>query len=146
MVKGYDPRQKLGRLFVPKYEIGDLLVQVSFLFNSNDKFFAFEIRTGKKSKDRYHKVTEAARYMSKLFGTKWGTPTKYFSPLQEQVTNNAGMMYRLWVFDNVEVVTYLCRGNGKTFYVRGIVLNKTIVSEKKTKASSLNISSESSRS
>ncbi len=61
---GYDPLGQTtqnDRLVIPVYELGDLPVEVSFMFNRNGKFHCFEIRTGRVDMDRYAKVVDAVK-------------------------------------------------------------------------------------
>ena len=69
MKMGYEPFGQMGkgeRVVLPMFNFGELPVQVSFIFNANDKFYAFEIRTGKVEASRRFKAIEAAEYMSWL--------------------------------------------------------------------------------
>lgn len=96
MKMGFDPKGQGGnRLVISEYRIGDLPVQVDFIFNQNNKFCAYELRTGRVDKGRYPKVIEAAKYLSGLFSQKWGTPTSKNYPRMEEI-KRSGTLYWTW--------------------------------------------------
>ena len=75
MKMGYDTYDQGGHTQVPVFKFGDLPVQVDFIFNKNEKFYAFEIRTGRVEEARKGKAFEAVEYMSEQFTLKYGKPS-----------------------------------------------------------------------
>ena len=78
MKLGYEPYGQSGegeRVVIPVFMFGELPVQVDFIFNENDKFYSFEIRTGRVERARLSKSFEAVAYMSEQFTLKYGKPS-----------------------------------------------------------------------
>ena len=79
MKLGYEPYGQSGegeRVVIPVFMFGELPVQVDFIFNKNDKFYSFEIRTGRVEEARKGKAIEAVEYMSEQFTLKYGKPSQ----------------------------------------------------------------------
>ncbi|WP_407440911.1 hypothetical protein [Fibrobacter sp.] len=76
MKMGYDAYDQGGHVQIPVFKFGELPVQVDFIFNKNDKFYAFELRTGRVEEARRGKTIEAVDYMSEQFTLKYGKPSQ----------------------------------------------------------------------
>ncbi|MCQ2092981.1 MAG: hypothetical protein MJY85_09905 [Fibrobacter sp.] len=137
MKLGYEPygqRGKGERVVIPVYMFGELPVQVDFIFNKNDKFYSFEIRTGRVERNRLFKSFEAADYMSRQFTLKYGKPSgppsiTEESPLKEKVLN----LYQQWFAVKVlNAATAIVQKNDRYFAV-GTVTHRTLATEKRIK-------------
>jgi hypothetical protein len=128
---GYNPmgQGSSDRVVIPVYKMGDLPVEVTFFFNSNNKFFSFELRTGRLPKEKYPKVIEAAKYMSKAFERKYGKASKKHYPRQEEVKHGFRTFYWNWALSRSEIYTSLCAMDGR-YFVIGSVTNKSLAQEK----------------
>lgn len=65
-------RSVSDHIVIPVYKFGDLPVQVDFVFNKDDRFYSFQIRTGRVERSRLAKAFDAAAYMSEQFTLKYG--------------------------------------------------------------------------
>ena len=95
MKMGYDTYDQGGHTQVPVFKFGDLPVQVDFIFNKNDKFYAFEIRTGRVEEARKGKAIEAVEYMSEQFTLKYGKPSAD-PAVQEHTLRSGRNIYQEW--------------------------------------------------
>ena len=132
MKLGYEPYGGEGdRVVIPVFMFGELPVQVDFLFNKNDKFFSFEIRTGRVERARLSKSFEAAAYMSEQFTLKYGKASgnpaiDETSSLKESVLN----LYQQWFSVKVlNICTALVQKDNRFFAV-GSVTHRTLATEK----------------
>ena len=135
MKMGYEPYGQSGkageRVVVPVFKFGDLPVQVDFIFNSNEKFSSFEIRTGRVERSRLGKAFEAVDYMSEQFTLKYGKPSgapaiSETSVLKESVRN----FYLQWFsVSSLDVNTAVIQIDGRYFAV-GSVTQRTLSREK----------------
>lgn len=139
MKLGYEPYGQRGegeRVVIPVFMFGDLPVQVDFIFNKNDKFYSFEIRTGRVERARLSKSFEAVDYMSEQFTLKYGKPSatpaiSEGSALKESILN----IYQQWFAVKVlNVYTGLVQKGGRFFAV-GSVTHRTLATEKLAKGS-----------
>lgn len=132
---GYQPYGQSGkageRVVVPIFKFGDLPVQVDFIFNSNEKFSSFEIRTGRVEAARKNKAYEAVEYMSDQFTLKYGKPSGApaigeESVLKESVRN----FYQQWFsISSLDVNTAIIVIDGRYFAV-GSVTQRNLTREK----------------
>lgn len=135
MRMGYQPYGQSGkageRVVVPVFKFGDLPVQVDFIFNSNEKFSSFEIRTGRVEAARKGKAYEAVEYMSDQFTLKYGKPSgnpaiSEESSLKESVRN----FYQQWFsVSSLDVNTAIIVIDGRYFAV-GSVTQRNLTREK----------------
>lgn len=128
---GYDPlgqTTQADRLIIPVYELGDLPVEVTFMFNRNGKFHSFEIRTGRVEAERYAKVVDAVRYMSEQFELKYGTSTKQSYPRPEEIRSGYRAFFRQWNNSELEIYTSISSMDGRYFSV-GSVTHKILSRE-----------------
>jgi hypothetical protein len=139
MKMGYEPYGQSGegeRVVIPVFKFGELPVQVDFIFNQNDKFYAFEIRTGRVEESRKNKAIEAATYMSEQFTLKYGKPSgnpaiDETSSLKENLLN----LYQQWFSVKVlNIYTALVQKDGRYFVV-GSVTHRKLATEKNLGAS-----------
>ncbi|MCQ2109569.1 MAG: hypothetical protein MJZ05_12505 [Fibrobacter sp.] len=137
MKLGYEPYGQRGegeRVVIPVFMFGELPVQVDFIFNKNDKFYSFEIRTGRVERARLSKSFEAVDYMSEQFTLKYGKASgapaiSETSNLRENVLN----IYQQWYAVKVlNVCTALVQKGGRYFAV-GSVTHRTLATEKSAK-------------
>lgn len=128
---GFDPlgqASQTDRLVIPVYELGDLPVEVSFMFNRNGKFHCFEIRTGRVEMDRYAKVVEAVRYMSEQFELKYGPSAKQSFPRPEEIRSGYRAFVRQWSHNTLEIYTSISSMDSRYFSV-GSVTHKALSRE-----------------
>lgn len=139
MKKGYEPYGQTGvgeRVVIPVYMFGELPVQVDFIFNKNDKFYAFEIRTGRVERARLSKTFEAVAYMSDQFTLKYGKPSgapaiNEVSSLKENVHN----LYQEWFSVKIlDAYTAVIQKGGR-YYAVGSVTHRQLATEAETKRS-----------
>ena len=133
MKKGYEPYGQTGigeRVVIPVYMFGELPVQVDFIFNKNDKFYAFEIRTGRVERARLSKTFEAVAYMSDQFSLKYGKSSgapaiNETSPLKENVHN----FYQEWFsVKSLNAYTAVVQ-KGSRYYAVGSVTHRQLATE-----------------
>ncbi|SHK86473.1 hypothetical protein SAMN05720468_10868 [Fibrobacter sp. UWEL] len=135
MKMGYQPYGQSGkegeRVVVPIFKFGELPVQVDFIFNSNEKFSSFEIRTGRVERSRMSKAFEAVEYMSDQFTLKYGKPNSNprideESNLKEGVRN----FYLEWLsVSTLDINTAVVQIEGRYFAV-GTVTHRLLSNEK----------------
>ena len=134
MKLGYEPYGQSGegeRVVIPVFMFGELPVQVDFIFNKNDKFYSFEIRTGRVECARLNKSFEAVAYMSEQFTLKYGKPSgnpaiDETSALKESILN----LYQQWFSQKIlNIYTALVQKDGRYFAV-GSVTHRKLASEK----------------
>jgi hypothetical protein len=139
MKLGYEPYGQSGegeRVVIPVFMFGELPVQVDFIFNKNDKFYSFEIRTGRVERARLSKSFEAVAYMSEQFTLKYGKPSgnpaiDETSSLKENLLN----LYQQWFSVKVlNIYTALVQKDGRYFVV-GSVTHRKLATEKNASAS-----------
>ncbi|MBR6453331.1 MAG: hypothetical protein IKS97_01935 [Fibrobacter sp.] len=133
MKKGYEPYGQTGigeRVVIPVYMFGELPVQVDFIFNKNDKFYAFEIRTGRVERARLGKTFEAVAYMSDQFTLKYGKASgnpaiSELSSLKENVHN----FYQEWFsVKTLNAYTAVVQ-KGNRYYAVGSVTHRLLATE-----------------
>jgi hypothetical protein len=139
MKLGYEPYGQSGegeRVVIPVFMFGELPVQVDFIFNKNDKFYSFEIRTGRVEHARLGKAFEAVAYMSEQFTLKYGKPSANpaideTSVLKESLLN----LYQQWFsVKTLNIYTAVVQKDGR-FYVVGSVTHRKLASEKESNGS-----------
>ena len=134
MKLGYDPYGQVGsasdRVIIPVYMLAELPVQVDFLFNKNEKFYAFEIRTGRMEQMRLNKVFDAVAYMSDHFTVKYGKPSKVPSLKEQDIKENVHNIYQEWFgVKFLDIYTAIIKKDGR-FYTIGSVTHRTLAKEK----------------
>jgi hypothetical protein len=134
MKLGYDPYGQVGsasdRVIIPVYMLAELPVQVDFLFNKNEKFYAFEIRTGRMEQLRLNKVFDAVAYMSDHFTVKYGKPSKAPSLQEQDIKVNVHNIYQEWFgVKFLDIYTAIIQKDGR-FYTIGSVTHRTLAKEK----------------
>lgn len=134
MKLGYEPQGQSGagkRMVIPVFMFGELPVQVDFLFNKNDKFYSFEIRTGRVERSRMNKAFEAVAYMSEQFTLKYGKPSG--APAVDEsslLKDNVPNLYQQWLsVKTLNAYTALLQRDGRFFAV-GAVTHRTLANEK----------------
>lgn len=143
MKMGYEPYGQMGageRVVLPMFRFGELPVQVSFIFNGNDKFYAFEIRTGKVEESRKFKAIEAAEYMSDQFTLKYGKPAQTPTVNETNLVDGRNNYQEWYGVKLLNAFTAVIKKGGK-YFVLGYVEHRTLMKEtaggktKKEKAS-----------
>ena len=143
MKMGYEPYGQMGareRVVLPMFRFGELPVQVSFIFNGNDKFYAFEIRTGKVEESRKFKAIEAAEYMSDQFTLKYGKPAQAPTVNETNLVDGRNNYQEWYGVKLLNAFTAIIKKGGK-YFVLGYVEHRTLMKEtaggktKKEKAS-----------
>ena len=133
MKLGYEPYGQSGegeRVVIPVFMFGELPVQVDFIFNKNDKFYAFEIRTGRVERARLNKAFEAVAYMSDQFTLKYGKASgvpaiSESSTLKENVHN----LYQEWFsVKALDAYTAIIQ-KGNRYYAVGSVTHRQLANE-----------------
>lgn len=137
MKLGYDAFDQGGHIQIPVFKFGDLPVQVDFIFNKNDKFYAFEIRTGRVEAARKGKALEAVEYMSEQFSLKYGKASQD-PTLVESMLREGNNIYQEWYsVKTLDIVTSVVVKDNR-YFVAGVVqhrlLAKEAVNVKKAKA------------
>src|SRR5690554_988113 len=137
MLLGYDPYDQVGsasrRVIIPVYMLAELPVQVDFLFNQNEKFYAFEIRTGRVEYSRLNKVFEAAAYMSNHFTLKYGKASKNPSLTETAIKPNLHNIYQEWFgIKTLDIYTAIIQKDGR-FYTIGSVTQRNLAKESSKK-------------
>ena len=133
MKKGYEPYGQSGigeRVVIPVFMFGELPVQVDFIFNKNDKFYAFEIRTGRVERARLSKTFEAVAYMSDQFSLKYGKSSgapaiSETSTLKENVHNFNQEWFSVKTLNAYTAVVQ----KGSRYYAVGSVTHRQLANE-----------------
>ena len=131
MKMGYEPFGQMGqgeRVVLPMFNFGELPVQVSFIFNANDKFYAFEIRTGKVEASRRFKALEAAEYMSEQFSLKYGKPSQAPTLVEANIKEGRNN-YQEWFGVKVLNAFTAVVGKSNRYFVLGYVEHRTLAKE-----------------
>ena len=131
MKMGYEPYGQMGageRVVLPMFRFGELPVQVSFIFNGNDKFYAFEIRTGKVEESRKFKAIEAAEYMSDQFSLKYGKPAAAPTVNETNLVEGRNNFQEWYGIKLLNAFTAVIKKNGK-YFVLGYVEHRTLMKE-----------------
>lgn len=143
MKMGYEPYGQMGageRVVLPMFRFGELPVQVSFIFNGSDKFYAFEIRTGKVEESRKFKAIEAAEYMSDQFTLKYGKPAQAPTVNETNLVEGRNNYQEWYGVKLLNAFTAVIK-KGSKYFVLGYVEHRTLMKEtagskpKKEKAS-----------
>lgn len=117
-----------NQVVIPMYNLGDLPVEVAFRFNRQDKFFSYEIRTGKLEKIRFNKVLEAADYMTEQLEQLYGVRNRKFEPEMQELQDNRYAHYCLWENNNYDVLSLL-RAVDARYFTQGIITHKALARE-----------------
>ena len=133
MKLGYEPYGQSGegeRVVIPVFMFGELPVQVDFIFNKNDKFYAFEIRTGRVERARLSKTFEAVGYMSDQFTLKYGKASG--APAINETSNlkeNVHNLYQEWFsVKALDAYTAVIQ-KGNRYYAVGSVTHRQLATE-----------------
>ena len=131
MKMGYEPYGQMGkgeRVVLPMFRFGELPVQVSFIFNANDKFYAFEIRTGKVEDSRKFKAIEAAEYMSEQFTLKYGKAAALPTVNENNLVEGRNNFQEWYGVKLLNAFTAVIKKGGK-YFVLGYVEHRTLMKE-----------------
>lgn len=138
---GYEPygtAESSDRIVIPVYMMGDLPVQVDFLFNRNDKFYSFEIRTGRIEERRLPKIFEAIDYMGEQFSLKYGTPGQEPPNWTGSDIHSGTNLYQEWFgVRTLNVSTAIICKDG-LFYTVGMVTHRTLAKETESAKKAVN--------
>lgn len=128
MKMGYDTYDQGGHVQIPVFKFGDLPVQVDFIFNKNDKFYAFEIRTGRVEEARRGKTVEAVDYMSEQFTLKYGQPSQD-PAVNENNLREGRNVYQQWLgVKTLNAVTSVYNSDNR-YYAVGVVEHRGLAKE-----------------
>lgn len=129
---GYDvlgQSKNSDRIIIPVFMMGDLPVQVNFLFNKNGKFYSLEFRTGRIETQRMRKLFEAAEYISYQFSLKFGKPNRIFSLDENNVLSGVHNVFREWTSNkNYNIYTAVIE-NDYRYYTVGIITHQALAKE-----------------
>lgn len=128
MKMGYDTFDQGGHIQVPVFKFGELPVQVDFIFNKNEKFYAFEIRTGRVEEARRSKAIEAVEYMSEQFTLKYGKPSGD-PTVNEMNLRNGRNIYQEWYGVKVLNAATSVIQQGNKYFAVGVVEHRTLAKE-----------------
>ena len=132
---GYEPygmAESADRIVIPVFMMGELPVQVDFLFNRNGKFYSFEIRTGKVEGNRLEKVFDAIDYMGEQFNLKYGKGVK--KKISEQTELHHGVnLYKEWFAVRSLNISTAIVVNDNRYYSIGIVVHRELAKEMQKK-------------
>jgi len=133
MKKGYEPYGQSGigeRVVIPVFMFGELPVQVDFIFNKNDKFYSFEIRTGRVERARMGKTFEAVAYMSDRFTLKYGKPSATPAISESsRLKDNVHNFYQEWFSVKALNAYTAVVQKGNRFYAVGSVTHRQLAVE-----------------
>lgn len=132
MKLGYEPYGRSGegeRVVIPVYMLADLPVQVDFIFNKNDKFYAFEIRTGRVERARLSKSFEAVGYMSEQFTLKYGQSSQEATLKESDLREGIHNLYQQWFsVKALDIYTAIVQKDGRYFAI-GTVTHRNLAKE-----------------
>ncbi len=132
MKLGYDPigsSDGADRIVIPVYMMDELPVQVDFLFNKNDHFYAFEVRTGRMEADRLSKVFEALDYMSDEFAALYGKKVRTTALQEADIKPGIHNLYKQWTnHKTLNVYTAIIYKDGR-YYTVGSVTSRKLSKE-----------------
>lgn len=132
MKLGYDPlgsSDSADRVVIPVYMMDELPVQVDFLFNKNDHFYAFEVRTGRMEVDRLPKVFEALDYMSDKFSDRYGKKVRTTELQEADIKPSVHNLYKQWTnHKTLNIYTAIIYKDGR-YYTVGSVTNRKFAKE-----------------
>jgi hypothetical protein len=136
MKMGYEPYGQSGegeRVVIPVFKFGELPVQVDFIFNQNDKFYAFEIRIGRVEESRKNKAIEAATYMSEQFTLKYGKPVEPATVDETNIKNGRNIYQEWFSVKALNAFTSVVKNNNR-YFVMGVVEHRGLAKEQSKKA------------
>ncbi len=132
MKLGYDPigsSDGADRIVIPVYMMDELPVQVDFLFNKNDHFYAFEVRTGRMEADRLPKVFEALDYMSEEFSDRYGKKIRTTALQESDIKPGIHNLYKQWTgHKTLNIYTAIIYKDGR-YYTVGSVTSRKFAKE-----------------
>ncbi len=132
MKLGYDPlgsSDAADRIVIPVYMMDELPVQVDFLFNKNDHFYAFEVRTGRMEADRLPKVFEALEYMSEKFTARYGKKVRTTEIRESDIKPGVHNLYKQWTaHKTLNIYTAIIFKDGR-YYTVGSVTSRKLAKE-----------------
>lgn len=132
MKLGYDPlgsSDGADRIVIPVYMMDELPVQVDFLFNKNDRFYAFEVRTGRMEADRLPKVFEALEYMSEKFTLRYGKKVRTTQLQESDIKPGVHNLYKQWIaHKTLNIYTAIIFKDGR-YYTVGSVTSRKFAKE-----------------
>ena len=132
MKLGYDPlgsSDGADRVVIPVYMMDELPVQVDFLFNKNDHFYAFEVRTGRMEVDRLPKVFEALEYMSDKFAERYGKKIRTTELQEADIKPSVHNLYKQWTnHKTLNIYTAIIYKDGR-YYTVGSVTSRKFAKE-----------------
>lgn len=132
MKLGYDPlgsADGADRIVIPVYMMDELPVQVDFLFNKNDRFYAFEVRTGRMEADRLPKVFEALEYMSEKFTVRYGKKIRTTELRESDIKPGVHNLYKQWTgHKTLNIYTAIIFKDGR-YYTVGSVTSRKFAKE-----------------
>lgn len=132
MKLGYDPlgsSDGADRVVVPVYMMDELPVQVDFLFNKNDNFYAFEVRTGRMEAERLPKVFEALEYMSEKFTARYGKKVRTTDLRESDIKPGVHNLYKQWTGHKaLNIYTAIIYKDGR-YYTVGSVTSRKFAKE-----------------
>ncbi len=132
MKLGYDPlgsADGADRVVIPVYMMDELPVQVDFLFNKNDHFYAFEVRTGRMEADRLPKVFEALEYMSEKFTARYGKKIRTTELRESDIKPGVHNLYKQWTsHKTLNIYTAIIFKDGR-YYTVGSVTSRKFAKE-----------------
>ena len=131
MKLGYEPYGQSGegeRVVIPVFMFGELPVQVDFIFNKNDKFYSFEIRTGRVERARLSKSFEAVAYMSEQFTLKYGKPAGSPTVTETNLVEGRNNYQEWYGVKLLNAFTAVIQKSGK-YFVLGYVEHRTLMKE-----------------
>lgn len=137
MKMGYEPfgqRAAGDHIVIPVYNFGELPVQVDFIFNKNDSFYSFEIRTGRVERARLSKAFEAARYMSEQFTLKYGKSSGAPAIDENSVLKDGFRnLFQQWFAVKALDVDIAIIQKDDRYFVLGTVVHRKLATEKKVR-------------
>lgn len=111
-------------MWVKNFSIGDEKVEVTFFFDNNRKFYAFEIQPGKYSADKLEtRVREDGNFLTNLFKNKYGRPTQCFNPGFFSIKNGYTAYLCKWSNKDLNIYTGLGTYESE-YYAEGRVASK----------------------
>lgn len=129
---GYEPygmAESSSRIVIPVFMMGKLPVQVDFLFNRNEKFYSFEIRTGRIEAARMPKVLEAVNYMGEQFSLKYGAAGKKGDVTESNLREGFNLYEEWFSVRLLNVFTAIVSKDGR-YYSIGSVTHRVLSGEK----------------
>ena len=93
-------------LFMDYYELGSLVVEVTFLFDHDQKFYGFFFSTNSKTADKFEpEVIADTNHLNEIFKKKFGNPSQCYKPEFFSIKHGYVSYLCVWNHKDLDIFT-----------------------------------------